>query len=231
MISMDETDMEKNFFIGPDFTRLPAEKLAALKQYGACVAADALQGFCSMRGRIRSVVPGSVICGQAITVQLRAGDKLMLHRAIEIAEPGDIIVADTGGSYWHAAIGGLMSSAAFSKGVQGMVIDGAVRDVEELREHGYPVFAAELVTGTGGNAGPGRLNHPISCGNTPVMPGDVILADDNGVTVIPLRWVDWVLEGCARKLEAEAIRAEEIKNGILTAGGISKKLDVLGYRA
>ena len=153
----------------------------------------------------------------------------MLHRAIEAARPGDILVLDTCGSYRHAVIGGMMSAAAFGKGIGGMVIDGAVRDVEELRANGYGVFAAAVVPNTGESEGPGQLNHPVSCGGVPVLPGDVVVADDNGVAVVPRNAVDWVLEACAQKCRAEQQRRAEIQAGQLTAAAIAEKLRRLGY--
>ena len=101
-----------------------------LKSYGVCVVADALKGFNAMNGSIQPVVPGKCICGCAVTVRLHPGDNLLLHKAIESAQPGDILVLDTNSSYRRAVIGGIMSGAAFGKGIGGLVVDGAVRDVE-----------------------------------------------------------------------------------------------------
>ena len=121
-----------------------------------------------------------------------------------------------------------MSLAAFSKGIAAMIVDGAVRDVEELRENGYAVFAAATISNTGDTEGPGMINQPISCGNVPVLPGDVILADDNGVTVVPQKWLDFVLEGCEKKQKADLHRAEEIRAGKLVADRLKEKLEKLG---
>ncbi|WP_455581085.1 RraA family protein [Dysosmobacter sp.] len=220
---------DKEFYIGPDFERLPQAVLDRLRDYGACVVSDAMKGFNAMDERIRAVAPGRCVCGSAVTVRLRPGDNLMLHRAIECARPGDILVLDTGGSCRHAVIGGIMSGAAFGKGIGGLIIDGAVRDVEELRQHGYPVFAAAVVPNTGDSEGPGQLNRPVSCGGVPVLPGDAVVADDNGVAVVPRDMVDWVLENCEKKIQAEEKRMAEIRQGRLTAAGIAAKLEKAGY--
>lgn len=220
--------MEHNFYYGGDFARVPAEKLEKLKSYGACVVADAMKGFNSMDSRIHSIQLGTTVCGCAFTVRLRPADNLMLHRAIELFEPGDILVVDTCCSYRNAPIGGIMTGAAFGRGLGGLVIDGAVRDIEELRENNYPIFAAAIVPNTGDNDTPGMINRPISCGNVPVLPGDVILGDDNGVVVVPQADLDWVLENCEKKLAAEKQRVAEIKNGQLTAQRLRDKLDKLG---
>ena len=128
--------MDREFWMGPSFPQQPRELLNRLKSYGVCVVADALKGFNAMNGSIQPVVPGKCICGCAVTVRLHPGDNLLLHKAIESAQPGDILVLDTNSSYRRAVIGGIMSGAAFGKGIGGLVVDGAVRDVEELRAHG-----------------------------------------------------------------------------------------------
>ena len=121
---------DREFWMGPDFPRQPQEVLERLKTYGACVAADAMKGFNAMNGSIQPVAPGRCVCGCAVTVRLRPGDNLLLHKAIEAARPGDILVLDTNSSYRNAVIGGIMCGAAFGKGIGGLVVDGAVRDVE-----------------------------------------------------------------------------------------------------
>lgn len=221
---------EKNFFIGHGIQRVSSETLATLKNCGACIVSDAMKGFNSMSSRIHTIVPGQVICGPAVTVRLRPGDNLLLHRAIEMAQPGDIIVVDTGLDCRHAVIGSIMTTAAFSKKkIGGLVIDGAVRDVEDLRKNQYPVFAAGIVPNTGENDGPGMWNRPISCGDVPVLPGDIIVADDNGVAVVPIDFVPLVLENCKRKIAKEEKRIKEIENGQITSQAILDKLTIKGF--
>lgn len=114
---------DREFWMGPDFPRQPQEVLERLKTYGACVAADAMKGFNAMNGSIQPVAPGRCVCGCAVTVRLRPGDNLLLHKAIEAARPGDILVLDTNSSYRNAVIGGIMCGAAFGKGIGGLVVD------------------------------------------------------------------------------------------------------------
>jgi regulator of RNase E activity RraA len=222
--------LEKEFFLGKVKEGIAQDKLLKLKKYGACVVSDAMGGFNAMSGAIKSQVQGKSICGRAITVGLRPGDKLLLHKAIEIAEPGDVLVIATGCDYRHAVIGGIMSYAAFTKKkIAGLVVDGAVRDIEEIRANGYPVFAAAIVPNTGDNEGPGMLNKPISCGNVPVLPGDIIVADDNGVAVVPADDYEYVLQKCGEKILKEEQRKKEIDAGHITAQGILDKLEKKGY--
>ena len=112
--------MDREFWMGPSFPQQPRELLNRLKSYGVCVVADALKGFNAMNGSIQPVVPGKCICGCAVTVRLHPGDNLLLHKAIESAQPGDILVLDTNSSYRRAVIGGIMSGAAFGKGIGGL---------------------------------------------------------------------------------------------------------------
>lgn len=219
---------EHDYLVGSEFCRISQDTLKQLREYGACIVSDALKGFNVMDSRIRSIVPGKTICGCALTVRLRPGDNLMLHKAIEISQPGDVLVIDTGCNYRNAVIGGIMSEAAFRKGIGGLVVDGAVRDVEELRENGYAVFAGAIVPNTGDSDGPGMLNVPISCGNVPVLPGDIVIADDNGVAVVPQSCLDLVLSGCEKKISGEKKRITEIRNGQLTSSAIIEKLKKAG---
>ena len=221
---------QQEFFVGSDFSRAPRETLERLKGYGACVVSDAMKGFNVMDSSIFPIVPGSAACGCAVTVRLRPGDNLMLHRAIEAARPGDVLVLDTCGSRRTAVIGDMMCQAAFdNKKISGLVIDGAVRDVEALRKRGFPVFAAAIVPSTGGSEGPGQLNHPISCGAVPVHAGDIIVADDNGVSVVPQAWAELVLENCEKRVQFERRRMGEILAGQTTSGKILEELEKNGY--
>jgi len=209
---------EHDFFSGKNIRRIAPHILEQLKGYGACIVSDTLKGFNVMDSRIQALVPEKPICGCAVTVRVRPGDKLFLHKAIEEAQEGDVLVVDTGCDYRTAVVGGIMSSAAFGKRkIAGLVIDGVVRDVEELRAQKYPVFAAGVVPNTGEDDGPGMLNLPISCGNIPVMPGDVIVGDDNGVVVIPADYCEVVLKICADKVAKEHQRMDEIEHGQITS--------------
>lgn len=225
---------DRDFYIGDDFERLPEETIEKLKSFGACVVSDAMKGFNTMTPQLARLSGGrkgeKCIVGQAVTIRLRPGDNLMLHRAIEKAAAGDIIVMDTCANYRTAVIGGIMSGAAFDKGIAGMVVDGVIRDIEELRENDFSYWAMGTVTGTGDSEGPGQLNVPISCGGVPVAAGDIIVADDNGVAVVPQKAAEWVIAGAEKKLEAEAKRIAEIAAGQLTGAKVSEKLDRLNYR-
>ena len=227
--------MEKNysgkigFCIGNDIQR-PKDRaiFEKLKAYGTPALSDGLNKFNTMNPEVKPVVEGIKIAGPAITVRMRPGDNLMLHKAIGLAEPGDIIVVDTCGCSNYSLMGDLMGSAAFKKGIGGIVIDGYIRDIGELKEKRMPVFAKGATPAVGDKDGPGEINMPISCAGVPVIPGDYIVGDDNGVVVIPPYLIDEIVEGTEKKLAYEKKRAIEIENGVITKPDIDKKLRKLG---
>jgi RraA family protein len=122
--------------------------------------------------------------GTAFTVRTRPGDNLMVHKAIDMAAPGDVIVVDAGGALENAIIGELMSGWAEKRGVAGMVIDGAIRDSDALSESDFPVYAAGVTHRGPWKDGPGEINVPVTIGGMVVNPGDLVAGDHDGVIAI-----------------------------------------------
>ncbi|HEX3244618.1 MAG TPA: RraA family protein [Chloroflexota bacterium] len=146
--------------------------------------ADAMYRSGCMRD-IKSVyTPVNRLVGTAVTVKAPTGDSLMVRKALEIAHRGDVIVVDARGDTTRALWGGNRSLLASSKGVLGLVIDGAVRDVEEARLAKFPIFARAVQPMASASVGPGEVNFPIACGGVVVNPGDIIVADEEGIAVI-----------------------------------------------
>lgn len=216
------------FCIGADFERPAPELIERLRPLGTPALSDGLNKFNTMHAQMKPIADGVRICGPALTVRMRPGDNLMLHKAIGLAKPGDIIVVDTCGCLNYCVMGDLMASAAFKKGIGGIVVDGAIRDVEELKEKRYPVFAKAAVPSVGDKDGPGEINRPICCAGVPVLPGDLIVGDSNGVVVIPPDMAEGIIEGTEKKLAYEVKRAQEIEAGIITKPDIDIKLRELG---
>jgi regulator of RNase E activity RraA len=216
------------FCIGRDFIRPSASVFEELKGFGSPALSDGLNKFNVLHPAIKPVASGLVIGGPALTVRLRPGDNLMLHKAIGLAMPGDIIVVDTCGCETYCVLGDLMASAAFKKGIGGIVIDGGIRDIGQLREKKFPVFARYITPAVGDKDGPGEINRPISCGGVPVLPGDYIIGDDNGVVVIPPEMSEEIIAGTKKKLAYEANRAKEIAQGTIMKPDIDEKLKALG---
>lgn len=148
------------------------------------------------------------LCGVALTVRVRPGDNLMIHKALMLVQPGDVLVIDGGGDLTQALMGGLMRTTCLVKQVGGLVIDGAVRDRLEWAEGGLPVFARGHTHRGPSKEGPGEINVPIACAGLSVLPGDLVLGDADGVIAIPAADAAVVLERARLHLDKEArIRA------------------------
>jgi regulator of RNase E activity RraA len=176
--------------------------------------ADAMGRFNFMDSGIVSR-SGIRVCGPALTVNCRPADNLMVHKALQLAEPGDVVVVTTGGNTVSAVFGGLMCEAASAKGIGGIVVDGAVRDVEELTRLQFPAFSRTVCPGGCDKDGPGEINVPISCGSTVVCPGDLIVGDGDGIAVVPYAHVEDVLELVKQLIDRETARVKDIHAGNL----------------
>ena len=152
----------------------------------------------------------------------------MLHKAISLVQPGDVLIVDTQGGNGYAVCGDLMVSSMNKLGVAGIVVDGTVRDIEELREIGMPVFARGTVCGAGDKDGPGEVNFPVACGGVVVNPGDLVFGDENGVVVIPRDDIEEVLAGADAKLAQEEKRRAEIASGVYVKGGLDELMKSKG---
>jgi len=155
------------------------------------------------------------LCGPALTVRVRPGDNLMLHKAILMAQPGDVIVVDGGGIVSQAVIGGLMRTTAMARGLGGFVIDGAIRDAAEWAEGGMPIFAKGRTHRGPSKDGPGEINVPIACAGLAVNPGDLMLGDADGVIAIPAADLEALLPKVQAQLAHEATMREANASGIV----------------
>jgi 4-hydroxy-4-methyl-2-oxoglutarate aldolase len=176
--------------------------------------ADAMGRFNFMDPGIqpRSGLP---LCGLAVTVNCRPADNLMVHKALEVAEPGDIVVVNTCGNVTSAVFGELMCTSAAAKRIGGIVVDGAIRDVEAITHIGMPAFSRSISPGGCDKDGPGEVNVPISCGGAVVAPGDVVVGDADGVVVVPRAHAAEVLQLVTELIERERARTAEIRGGQL----------------
>lgn len=190
---------------------LEDEMVSILKAVSTPNISDAMHRKGAMHG-IHPINQGTKIVGTAITVQTFAGDWAKPVEAIDLAGPGDVIVIYNGGDV-VAPWGGLATLSCRNRGVEGVVIDGPVRDVDEIRELGYPVFASGIVPNAGEPKGLGEINAEIVCGGQTVRPGDLIVGDDSGVVVIP-RERAYEIARRAREVEKNESRLyEEIRRG------------------
>lgn len=196
-----------------DYPRLSADTLARWAIVPSSVASDALNRCQSMDSRIKPMVPGMRLCGQARTVVSMPGDNSMVHHAVSLAEPGEIVVVAGGGLDDVALAGEWVVRCTKRRNLGGLVVDGSVRDLHEIRSLGVPVFAKGAVSrGPHKNFG-GKMDVTASVGNVPVNPGDVILGDEDGVVVVPLRFADEALKQSLALLERERQWTARIEAG------------------
>ena len=154
------------------------------------------------------------MAGPAFTVQVHTADILMVSKALAECPPGNVLVIDGHGEKNTALWGGLTTDSAHRKKIAGVVIDGAIRDLADIRGSKLPVFARAVVANAGGAEYAGKLQVPVSCGGQVVQPGDWLVGDDDGVVVIPLARLEEVLDKAGRIVEAEKVIAKAIRNGV-----------------
>lgn len=187
------------------------EMISILRGVSTSNISDAMHRKGAMRD-IHPINPGTKIAGSAVTVQTFAGDWAKTVEAIDQAGPGDVIVIYNGSNY-IAPWGGLATLSCKNKGIEGVVIDGAVRDVDEIRSLGYPVFASGIVPNAGEPKGMGEINAEITCGGQAVRPGDYIVGDESGVVVVPKERAYEIARRAKLVAESESRLYEEIRRG------------------
>ena len=215
------------FRIIRDVPRPPAHLVEAFQGKAAPNVADAMGRFHFMDPGIVSRT-GLPLCGVAVTVSARPGDNLMIHKALEVARPGDVVVVSTNGNTTSAVFGELMGHTAVGAKLGGIVVDGPIRDVEGLKALGFPAFSRTVTPGGCDKDGPGEINVPIACGNTVVMPGDIVVGDEDGVAVVPREDAAQVLEQVRVLEEREKKRIASIKAGELFKAEIDDALRAKG---
>ncbi len=202
-----------------------AEKFAQLP---ASVVSDVMGRMFSGGPRLRPMHKSGVMSGPALTVLTRPGDNLMLHKAIDIAEPGDIIVVDAGGDLTNALIGELMVAHAAKRGVGGIIINGAVRDIANLSAGTFPIFAAGVTHRGPYKDGPGEINVPVSLDGMVIQPGDLILGDEDGLVCVPFDAVESIYEKASAKNDAELAQMDKIHAGTNDRTWVDATLRKLG---
>ncbi|VBB09531.1 demethylmenaquinone methyltransferase [Lucifera butyrica] len=184
------------------------------------------RNYC-LDARIRPI-NSILLLGTAFTVKTRPGDNLLLHKAIDMAAPGDIIVVDGQGDLTNSLIGELMISWAQQRGVSGFIIDGAIRDVTALRSMSIPVYTAGITPKGPYKDGPGEINVTITCGGVVVKPGDILVGDADSVIVIDPNDAPAILKRAEEKAAQETVTKEAIKNGTWNRSWVDKALKEKG---
>ena len=195
--------MAIGFRILPRRRAVDTDTVRRFRELPVANVSDVMSRMSAGGARLRPLHAGGVLAGPALTVKTRPGDNLMVHKALTLAEPGDVIVVDAGGDLTNALIGELMLSHAIQVGVAGVVIDGAVRDLAWIRANTLPVYAAGVTHRGPYKDGPGEINVPVALDGMVIEPGDLVLGDDDGLLCVPFDAAAAVHDAAKAKHEAE----------------------------
>jgi len=210
--------------------RPPKKLIDQFREIGTATVHEAYGRKGAVSYAIKPIAKGVRLCGPAFTVQCHPGDNLMLHKALERAQPGDILVTSVGGYYEAGYWGGLMATSAVAKGLGGLAIDGCVRDSTEIIKMGFPIFCRGFsIRGTTKTV-LGLINHPILFGDVFVRPGDLVLGDDDGMVVVDRNECEAVLEKSIKRIEAEKKKSAQLKAGVssMELNQLDKVFEFLG---
>ncbi|HCV78876.1 RraA family protein [Pseudomonas sp. HR1] len=193
--------------------KVAAEWVARYREVPVANVSDSMNRMTAGGSRLRPMHRQGVLAGPALTVKARPGDNLMLHYALDIAEPGDVIVVDAGGDLTNALIGEMMVAYAVKRGVAGIVINGAIRDAANIGAGDFPLFAAGISHRGPYKDGPGEINVPIAIDGMVIEPGDLIIGDDDGLLCVPYDQVAEVYDRATAKHAAEEKQMRQIAEG------------------
>ena len=198
----------------PSSSAIDATLLAQLRQIALPLLSDNIHRGTGSVGLHPYHKPSkSTMAGTAVTVRCRGGDNLVVLRAFDFCRPGDVLVVNAGGDLSNAVVGGIMSAGAAMLGLAGVVIDGAIRDVAEIRERDFPVYARGVNHRGPYKNGPGEINVPVCIGGMVVQPGDVIVGDQDGLLAFPASEAAAVIDKALAQQKKEELQMEEIRKG------------------
>lgn len=212
-------------------SRPSSDLIAAFKTVPTAIVSDNMNRMFAGGAGLRPVHRTGVLCGSALTVRTRPGDNLMVHKALDLAQPGDVIVVDAGGDTTNAIIGEIMWSYARTHGVAGFVIDGAVRDTAVLAAGDLPVYARGVTHRGPYKDGPGEINVTVSVGGMVVAPGDILLGDEDGLLAVPQADAPAVLELARAQQDREGGILRSIADGTVDRSWVDRLLAERGLRS
>jgi 4-hydroxy-4-methyl-2-oxoglutarate aldolase len=223
--------MSPNYVVR-DFERADPDVVAGLGEAGVATVHEAYGRRGLMDPGIRPIQQDRTVAGSAVTVECAPGDNIMIHAAVEVCRPGDLMVVTTTGPSTHGMFGDLLATSLMARGVVGLVIEAGVRDTSTLREMGFPVWSRAVHSQGTVKETPGSVNMPIECAGQAVAPGDVLVADDDGVVVVARREASDVVEAARARLEKEESSRTRLETGELGLDiyGLRGKLEDLGVR-
>jgi 4-hydroxy-4-methyl-2-oxoglutarate aldolase len=220
--------MSDNSPIRRNIERVPATVVEAARRFQASILADVAGRRGSLGGAVQALSKSMKVAGPAFTVEVRPGDNLMIHAALNLAQPGDVIVVDGKGDLSCALTGALMAAHAQKAGIAGFVMYGAVRDTDDCARGSFPIFAAGANPNGPIKASGGRINWPISVAGTAVNPGDLVVGDADGVVILPRELAADIVAGAQAKVDAEDQRMKAIGRGELAQAWVLETLKSVG---
>ncbi len=218
------------FRIRTEVERPSPETVQALGSFDTPQISDLMNRLYALEPTIRNLTDDRLpLVGPACTVKVYPGDNLMVHKALDIAQPGDVIVVNTSGSRASAALGDLVSTKARHRGIAGFIVDGLIRDLPGIRALGdFPVFARGTTPVGPLHRGPGEINYPVSAGGVVVNPGDVIIGDATGVVAVPREIADELLARLTTAASREKDYVAAVARGDFTNDWVDAALESHG---
>lgn len=201
-----------------------ADLVEAFRSLPVANVSDVMSRTAGAGAELRPYHAGAKLCGVALTVRTRPGDNLMIHKALDLAEPGDVIVVDGDGDLSNALMGEMMMAQGRKRGIAGLVLNGAVRDLDWIRRNDLPVYAVGVTHRGPYKEGPGEINTTISIGGMVVAPGDLIIGDADGVVCVPKADAVQICKAAQAKSMAEERQMKSILDGTIDRSWVDAEL-------
>lgn len=221
--------MKLGYRIFPSKRYVSQEIAKAYSEIPTSIISDCMEKMFAIDSKIRPFHPKPMMAGHAITIHCPPGDNLVLQKAIELAEPGDVLIMNTGGDTSQAPVGEIVVSNSIRRGAVGLVIDGAIRDSDILPTLSIPVFAKGVTHRGCYKDGPGEINVTIACGGVVVRPGDLVVGDSDGVVIVPHEEAEGLLPKLIKMVEKEEKLLDQIRNKTVDRSWVDQELLDKGY--